>query len=278
MGKSDKHDRERVINHECHAQGLIWVGDTSQPGSLKRLQHEFDLIGNIMPEFEVTGFENFDHYQLNWYGYPEAFVLYQHMWKEDGEGRDTGSETRVQRGSMNDVAFDQTVLRTKVPVNWHCTSDLCLRYQKDGDRITPDWESAHQYFSVMHLAELEREHMLTDDDRLREESVVALVEHRSGLVLPLPAHSVISWMHYNDGAGVEFAVYDGKSLQWQMDTYPEYFDPDMFLNEDDVELDIANCLDLIERIHTGFLNPRSLTKESLPTCPAHERVLKERKR
>lgn len=128
-----------------------------------------------------------------------------------------------------------------------------MRYiEDDHHRIVPDRESAHAYFSAMRLDELEREQMLTDDDDLREGSVVALIERRSGFVLPLPANSAVSWMYFGDGSGVEVFVLDGISLHWQMDTYPEYFDPDSTLNEDDVELDIGNCLDLIEKIQGGF--------------------------
>ncbi|PLS25158.1 hypothetical protein Tam1G_0724 [Bifidobacterium imperatoris] len=264
------HRHEQVIEPDCHAQGIIWVGDTSQPGTLERLQHEFDAIGNIMPAFEVTGFDNFDRHYLNKYDYPKAFTLCRHMWNEQHD------EWHLQ--APNNTAFDQTILRSRVPVNWHCTTDLCLRYHKEGDEVTTDWDSSHQFFSVMRLDDLKRDHMLTGDDERREESVVALIEHHSGLVLPLPDHAAISWMYYNDGAGIEVSVYDGKSLHWQMDTYPEYFDPDVLLNEDDVELDIANCLDLLEQIQKGFLNPRELPAKDVPACPIRQRDNKERNR
>lgn len=262
---SNKH-HEQVIEPECHAQGIIWVGDTSQSDSIQRLQNEFDAIGNIMPAFEITGFDNFDRHILNEYFYPENITLYQHWWKEQTP------ERHLQRTSS--IAFDQTTLRMRVPVNWHCTSDLCLRYKQDDDGVKPDWESPHQYFSVMCLSDLEQNHMLAKTDS-REESAVALIEHRSGLVLPLPDHAAVSWMYYGDGAGVEVSVYDGKSLRWQMETYPEYFNPDIFLNEDDVELDISNCLNLLEQIQQGFINPRSITEHNLPPCQVRYRDFKE---
>ncbi|KFI93317.1 ribose-phosphate pyrophosphokinase [Bifidobacterium saguini DSM 23967] len=261
---------EQVIEPDCHAQGIIWVGDTSQPGTLERLQHEFDAIGNIMPAFEVTGFDNFDRHYLNKYDYPKAFTLYRHMWN--------AKSSQWFQQEPDNTAFDQSILRSRVPVNWHCTADLCLRYQKEDDEVTTDWDSSYQFFSVMLLHDLEREHMLTDDDERREESVVALIEHRSELVLPLPAHAAISWMYYSDGAGIEISVCDGKSLRWQMGAYPEYFNPNIVLNEDDVELDIANCLDLLEQIQKGFLNPRELPAKNVPTCPVQQRNNKERNR
>lgn len=270
-GENQRH--ERVIEPDCHAQGLIHVGDTSQPGVLDRLQHEFDSIGRIMPDFKVTGFDDFGRRRLNRHGYPAACVLYRHDWDMEGP------KGYVQTGELNDRAFDLAWLHSRVPVNWHTTADLTMRYIEDDHHcIVPDWKSAHAYFSAMRLDELEREQMLMDDDDLREGSVVALIERRSGFVLPLPANSAVSWMYFGDGSGVEIFVRDGISLRWQMDTYPEYFDPDSTLNEDDVELDISNCLDLIERIQGGFLNPRTLTDADMPPYPVRVRdTTKERK-
>ena len=247
---------------ESRANGLIWVGDTAEKGTLERLQREFDAIGAIDADFEVRGLRDFTTLSCSWYGYPYVCRLYRSDWGKDNP--------HVQRDSnMAQIAFDQTVLRERVPVNYHCTANLFMRYVKDEDGIRPDYESSYQYFSVMRYRELERYGLLDDCDATREESVVALVEHRTGMVVPLPQYSVVNWAYFSDGSGVEVGVYEGKSLRWQLERYPEYFGKD-FLNEDVVELDILNCVDLLERLESQMISPRSLTEDEIPAYPFHE--------
>lgn len=257
----DKERRPKAANPvESHACGLIWIGDTAERGAIERLQKEFDAIGGIDADFEVMGLRDFATVPCNRYGVPYLCRLYRSDWGKDNP--------HVQRdASMMEIAFDQTVLRKRVPVTWHCTADLFMRYEEDGDVVRPDYGSSYQYFSVMRYAELKRAGMLVDGDASREKSVVVLVEHRSGFVLPLPDHAVASWGYFGDGSGVEIAVYEGNSLRWQMDHYPDYFDMEEFLNEDTVELDILNCVDLLERLESGMVNPRSLTDAEVPECP-----------
>lgn len=272
MATCAKRKRKAKKKPESYAQGLIWVEDTSQEGALERLQQQFDDIGDIMADFEVKGFRDFAQTPCNRLGFPALFQLFANNWGENNPHEQHSS-------GMAELAFDQTVLRERVPVNWHCTADLFMRYTKDADNgIEPDLESSYQYFSVLRLEDVERAGMLTDDDNNREESVIALVESRAGIVIPLPDHAVVSWFYFGDGEGMEIAVYEGKSLRWQMEHYPEYFDTKEFVNEDDVELDILNCTELLDRIQNDGINPRTLSDAEVPSCPAHERKLNERKR
>ena len=110
----------------------------------------------------------------------------------------------------------------------------------------------------MRLDELERAGQLAKPRGKRERGVVALVEERSGLVLPLPSGSVVTWSYFGDGSGAGIIVYDGFAMGRRMRAYPEYFDKDVALNEDDVERDIAGCLETLE-----YLSSDSPMQENL---------------
>lgn len=259
QGKSGHRKPKASAPVPSRANGLIWVGDTGEQGAIERLQREFDAIGDIDADFEVRGLRDFATLPCTRYGYPYVCRLYRSDWGKDNP--------HVQRDSnMAQIAFDQTILRERVPVNYHCTASLFMRYVKDEDGSRPDYESSYQYFSVMRYRELEHCGVLDDSDATREESVVALVEHRTGMAVPLPQYSVVNWAYFSDGSGVEVGVYEGKSLRWQLDRYPEYFGKD-FLNEDVVELDILNCVDLLERLESQMINPRTLAEDEIPANP-----------
>ena len=244
------------------AHGLIWVGNTSRKDALKRLQSRFDRIGNIAAKFKVRGFSEFRDRCINNHGYPVDCLPIAHDWQSRKPGY------HIQEGDLNDIVFDMAKLRASTPINCTCTTDLFLRYSVDEHGAKADWEQSHQFYSVMREVDLRAADMLRDGDDGRERKVVALCEQVSGLVLALPAYSVVSWLFYDNGCGLELCVYDGKALKQQMNQYPAYYDPETFVSDNAIELDIANCLDTIEKIQDRFLDPRTLKPEDLPPVPA----------
>ncbi|KAB8287107.1 hypothetical protein DSM100688_1882 [Bifidobacterium ramosum] len=251
-----------IADIPCNAQGLIWVDDTTAAGYPSRLQKQFDQIGRIMPKFTIRPFVPFRNRARDQWGVPCDCRLIEHKWD------DSAGMVRDQRwGSGNGWAFDISGLRRCAPCNNHCLADLFLRYTAvDDGRIVPDWDASHQYFSAMRLDDLESRNMLAKPRGRREKGVVALVEERSGLVLPLPSGCVVSWLYFGDGSGVEIAVYDGIAMRDRMNRYPEYFDTEVVLNEDDVERDIAGCLDVIEKLEQGFFTQDDLLN-NMPRYP-----------
>ena len=260
-----EHDEEHDGGCVCHTQGLIWVDDTSARG-MTRLQKEFDGIGPIMPKFTIRPFASFASRKRDELGIPLFCQLIEHRHKDEPD------KVRVQHyGSPDRWAFDLSGLHKCAPYNNLCLADMFLRYERlDDGRIAFDRERSHQYFSAMRLSRLETFGMLAEPGQRRERGVVALVEERAGLVLPLPLGCVVSWMHFGDGSGVEIAVYDGAAMRRRMDLYPEYFDDEAVPNDDDIERDIAGCVDVITRLESGTLSQSEL-RNAMPRYPFAER-------
>lgn len=257
-----EHDEEQHDAFPCsHAEGLIWVDDTTASGYPSRLQKEFDRIGEIMPKFTVRPFAPFADRRLDGWGVPCDCRLIEHRWDDpldDVHAR--------QSDYLRQWAFDLSDMHKRAPYNSRCLADLFLRYTQQDGRIVPNWKSSHQYFSVMTLDDLEACGMLAKPRGRREKKVVALVEERSGLVLPLPSGCVVSWMHFGGGSGVEISVYDGAALSRRMTRYPQYFDRVATLNDDDIERDIIGCLNVLDRLESGLLTQAELLR-NMPAYP-----------
>ncbi|KAB7790035.1 hypothetical protein [Bifidobacterium leontopitheci] len=248
-------------DHPSHAEGLIWVDDTTRAGATSRLQRQFDAIADMtMAKFSVRPFKPFFNKPRLW-GMPYGCRVIQHLW-----GDDAGTVREQCCPIDNMWAFDLFGLHGSAPYNHKCLADICLRYDERDGRIVPDWDQQYQYFSAMRLDDLESCGVLAQPHGRRERGVVALVEERSGLVLPLPSECVVYWAFYGNGSGVEIAVYDGVAMRRRMDRYPEYFDEDIVLNEDDVERDIAGCIEVLEQLESGFLTQPELRKR-MPRYP-----------
>lgn len=238
-----------------HAEGFIWVGDTSQRNSIERVQHEFDVqLGHAAEDFHITGFKDFSTLQLNGYGWPRVFIVLSRDWDSKREF--------VQEGTINKIIFNMQEMRTSAPINSASTADFVFRFYPDGS--IDDHRMLRSAQSTLFLREL---NLLTSDFEQREQCALALTCQRAGFTLPLPSNSVVVWKTDDSGAIIDLGVYDAVSLRTQMRQYPQFFDKKSILDENEVERDIIDCLGVLEKIRDEHLNPRHMPDEQLLFVP-----------
>ena len=245
--------------------GMIWVGDTAEPGARKRLQREFDNIGRVLARFSIRPFATRVTRNPDIYGVSHDIRLMYRDWQDEVTLQQP--RPKPQDAVMNQWVFDLAHLQRVAPDNTQNIADLFMRYERQSDgRVRPCWDEGHCYYSAMYLDELEQKGMFARPGGARCKSAFALVEERSGLVLSIPANSVVCWLYFNDGAGIEIAVCDGIAVRRRMERYPWYFDADATLSDDDIERDIAGCADVLDRLESGEVDQRGL-RGMMPASP-----------
>lgn len=239
-------------NDRSFADGIIWVGDTSEEDAPRRIEEQLEAIGPVVPNFRILSFRKFSTMPLDSDGNPLWCPLIFHDWSNPADQRSR------QGGRLNSIVFDMSVLRQSAPCNSQTTADLFMRYTASHGRIVPDWDEPHQYISALDARPLIDRDILRVPGMEREPKVLALVETRTGLAIPLPKDSAIVWQFFQSGFGFEMSVWDGIALRRQQKMYPLYFAKEDRTNEAEVEMDIADCLKTLEALQDGRLNPRDL--------------------
>lgn len=253
-----------AVNSDSIGRGFIWVGDSADPGILDIINQRVQAIGPLAARFEAHGLRRLRCKERNRDRTPKAAPLYYHPFSEEG------TEARLQRGTLNQVVFQLDVLHRMRPDNDVTTAGMFLRYMAEHGRYVLDPAQHAQFFSVMRWQDLESADLLCDGDD-RDPDIVLLVERVSGLVLPLPHDSVVSWLFYGSGTGIDFEVHDGKALMRRMSRYPMYYlpddDPEGCLDDGLVEQDIENCLNTLESWEDGAIDPCTVPEQQIPHHP-----------
>lgn len=239
-------------NDRSFADGIIWVGDTSEEDAPRRIEEQLEAIGPVAPNFHILSFRKFSTMPLDSDGNPLCCRPVFHNWSNP-----TG-ERQWQGGRLNRIILDMSALRQSAPYNSQTTADFFMRYTPSHGRIVPDWDEPHQYISALDARPLIDRDILRVPGMAREPKVLALVETRTGLAIPLPKDSAIVWQFFGSGFGFEMSVWDGIALRRQQKMYPLYFAKEDRTNEAEVEMDIADCLKTLETLQDGRLNPCDL--------------------
>lgn len=241
--------------HDDHDEGFIWVGDTGRPDAIEQVQRSFDeQLHHASEEFRITGFKDFTTLECNRYGWPCAFVLLCRDWHD--------SHMRRQQGALRQIAFNMATLRSLTPINSVSTGDFVVRFLDEGGL------DEHRILTnVQRTSMLHRHGLLTCEYDKRESDALALNCVRTGLTLALPSESAVVWKTDDDGSIIDIGVHDAVSLRMQMNAYPQLFDKDSILSDDDVERDIADCLNVLNLIRDTPLNPLEVPQERLISAP-----------
>lgn len=250
-----------AVNPDSIGRGFIWTGNTADPGTLDIINQRVQAIGPLAARFEAHGLRRLRCKERDQNRIPKAAPLYYHYFT------DPGTDANLQRWPLNQVVFQMDVLHQLRPDNDVTTAGLFLRYIPEDGRYVLDPAQHSQFFSVMRWQDLESAGLLCDG-KGRDPDIVLLAERVSGLVLPLPHDSVVSWLFYSSGSGIDFEVHDGKALMRRMRCYPMYFlpddDPEGVLDAGLVKQDIEDCISTLESWESGAIDPCTVPEHLIP--------------
>lgn len=219
------------LNAESFGDGMIEIDDTRVPDAVVRVQKEVDSIGWLGADLRVIGM--IDLRVPSGTGrrrVPETLAMYR-------KSAD-GSEHRMDR-NRRARSLDMSGIRRYCPINQNSTAELFMSYRFDEDgRTVVDETDRSVYWGVMRHDEASRDGLLTGPDApvadsrkpcdpdgsARDPYLLALWDRTSGLVIPLPEHSVLIYRFWKSGMGIDLYVVDGISLLTQKINHPECFE------------------------------------------------------
>lgn len=225
--------------------GFLWPEPVDGAHDPARLRAGLDAL-ETCERFEVRFFADFDRFDCNGYAYPRVVRF---MDADHGSMCESSPWWRAGCGSP----FDYAPWRRTRPSDLGFTSMLAIRYQADlWESVGPDWDRSFLR-RILLAHDLHAHGLLTDRAADAQPGVLAVELTRAGVVLPVPDGCVVQWETHGD----ELALYtlDAAALARSMRRYPHYYDPVAAPSADDVERDIAGCVQLLEQIRDRHLNP-----------------------
>lgn len=219
------------FNTDSFGNGAIRIGDTTRCSAVSRVQRDVDTIGWLGADLRVIGVA--DLRSLSETGrrrVPDRLSLYEKPL--DGHERRTARNDRAR-------SIDMHAARRDCPINHDITAELFMSYRQGEDgRIVVDETARNAYWGVMRHADARRDDLFVGSDAppadfrnpgrpergTRDPHLLALWDRTSGLVIPLPEHSLLLYRFWKSGMGINLYVMDEISMRIQQRNHPECFD------------------------------------------------------
>ena len=234
-------------NPECYGYHPIWIGNTDEPDSVRRIQRDIDSVGWLAAGFKVIRLKKLP--RLN--GRPPsgqaAGIPFQEPQGRFGErAGNVGKDGRARPDPAAPMVRDQPGLHRPARDG----------HRIEGDGIIPDDPRYSFYECVMRLDELRSEGLLAEGFQDSDPAFVGLLDQVSGFVVPAASGSMVQIFFYDSGMTSTLYVMDGVCARTLMERYPRYFTEEQ-LDDNAVETDIAYCESILDEIMDRSINLRN---------------------